>query len=285
MTNFANRLAELLLKRTGYIANVWTLPLELGAILAKRGGEMTVVGRLDDRIRNMGKPELAEKIRAIIERSAQAGTTTLSLKYHSEGTTMISFDGAGDVELPNPTGGAPIKVKLSGLVSFSQATDYLFDATEPCPWRTFATADADDVLDAAMAHLKRREFLVTGVAQAKKWLWYISRTRDSVLGFGASAELPGGLDFAKLAEVAVTGSLSVKYRRGEVVPGGSENSVAMFKCLVKRKPLFGSGNMGPARIEMLDSATGETTVVKEFDVLDDAYPEDIAEDSLGADAT
>jgi hypothetical protein len=269
MVNYANQLVRKVLRKSGYVPNVANLLVEPGAIVRQRLGRFVLVGRIDERARSEGDESTAKRLTAILKNlGTDENKHKFGLRYKSEGTTMISFDGAGETVAV-----AGQNVKVNVLLQFQQRSDYLFDTTAPVTWQSFKATEVDDILEASARYLKRREMIVTGVAQAASWLWYISKTRNAQLGFSGQAG-GAGADIGKLADISA--SLQLKVNHGDLVDGRGENSVALFQALVRRE--FRPSVVGSFPLDTFRLVQGSNAVHPPREVLAALVPEDMDND-------
>lgn len=143
-----------------------------------------------------------------------------------------------------------MEVKVDVLLSFGSTRSFLFDTTAPARWYTFSPAEMNAIGPAALEYLGRGELLVSGVAVCERWVWYISKASSGALGFSfdGTAPVPAAVSVANFTELKATAGLQVTYDKNEVVDGDGENSVALFACLVKRKPLFSGEVVDPLKL-------------------------------------
>jgi hypothetical protein len=230
------------LETDGYIPNVGNLAVQPGSILGRRRGRYDVVGTLWERV-HPKDAQLAQTIKEATERLTPgdlAGDNTkhkLGLKFKAGGTVMVASDTAFDLEVS----GVPLKANIK--VDFKRRRDFLFDTTSPVPWYTFDDAVMDDVRRGALEYLSNGEYIVIGAAYASRWLWYVSRSRNTTLAFSVTAPNISGLGVDKLADLKANSGLSLVADSSSIVNGEGIDSVAAFRVLRKR-----TGRLAPRAV-------------------------------------
>lgn len=253
--------------------NIQGLDLVPGSILTCSGGTWTLRGRLDQRVGDAG---LRAKVVAAIDRvrpqEGSEGATTLDIKLKSTGTTVVSSNDGVAVTLPNG-----MKVNAKVVCSFAEKSDFLFDTTAPAYWYSFSDVESALVLEAAQRGLKNGEYLVTGAGWTKRWIWYASRSQNSVVGFSTTVDV-GDIGVGNLADMFVNADVKVTVDSGGSLNGGFENNVAFFSCV--RRRVFWPFDDIRATTALHDSETGEITPLsrgggKEVVVMSDATVDDL----------
>ncbi len=240
--------------------NLQALDVVPGSILTCSKGTWLLKGRLDERITDEAlKAKVAKAIERTHPREAGEGAVMQDIKLKSTGTTVVSSNDGVKVDLPNG-----MKVAAKVVCSFAHKSDYLFDTTNPAYWYTFSSSESALMLDAALTYLATGEYLVTGAGWAKRWLWYASRTQNSVVGFSADVDVDA-LGVGNLADLFVNADVKVTVDSGGSLNDNIQNSVAFFSCVRKQRSVLGIFGDPVIRAEgsrAIDEATGDTLPIK-----------------------